>query len=216
MRNTLFRRVVVGTFAAAAAVGLSTLFASPASAHTVLASGAASCDDDGTYKITWTVTNDFGTPVHISNVVQKPGDTKLADIDLGPHGSAKVITEFTGTTKAEVVITGGGQWRDRNGNWPQNGPLPFTSTKVTLTGDCKTPPPPTTAPPTTRPPATTPPATTAPPRTPEASRSAPPSLPVTGSSNTMPLVGTGAALVVGGAALVVTLRRRRKVTFTAE
>ena len=39
---------------------------------------------------------------------------------------------------------------------------------------------------------------------------------MTGSSSTMPLVGTGAALVVGGVALVATLRRRRRVTFTAE
>jgi MYXO-CTERM domain-containing protein len=30
------------------------------------------------------------------------------------------------------------------------------------------------------------------------------------------MVGTGAALVAGGAGLIFTLRRRRRVTFTAE
>lgn len=209
MNKTLFRRVAVGTFAAAAAVGLSTLFATAASAHNAGPSGVAKCGDDGKYTVTWTVHNDYPKPVTLSNIHITPDGGTHANISLPASGTETFTTTYSGDTKKDLVLSVDGLWQDSaTRTWPTDGhPATFVSSKVHLAGDCKAKTPPTTQPPTTTPAA---------PKTPEASKSATPSLPVTGSSSTLPLVGTGAALVVAGAALVVTLRRRRRVTFTAE
>jgi LPXTG-motif cell wall-anchored protein len=212
VKNTLFRRAAVGTIAAAAAVGLSTFFAAPASAHTAGPAGVAKCGVDGKYTVTWTVTNDFDKPVKLTNVKITPGGGTHADISLPALGHDSFTTTYAGTTKAALVLSVDGLWQDGpNTTWPSDGhPRTFASDEVKLDGTCKpteTTPSPSVSPSPSKSPK------------PEASVSvtpSTPSLPVTGSSNTMPMVGTGAALVAGGAALVVTLRRRRRVTFTAE
>jgi LPXTG-motif cell wall-anchored protein len=215
VKNTLFRRAAVGTFAVAAAVGLSTLFATAASAHSAGPAGTAKCGDDGKYVITWTVANDYGTPVKLSNIKILPDGGTHADISLDGKNKGKdkdsFTTTYTTTKPVDLVLSVDGLWQDGpNKTWPADGkPVNFTSAKVHLSGDCK---PPVTPSPSRSTPATTPSTHTP---TPEASSSTP-GLPVTGSSTTLPMVGTGAALVLGGAALVVTLRRRRKITFTAE
>ncbi|WP_432986267.1 LPXTG cell wall anchor domain-containing protein [Dactylosporangium sp. CA-233914] len=222
MKNTLFRRAVVGTFAAAAAFGLSALFAAPASAHNAGPSGKAVCGDDGKYVVTWTVKNDFGTKVTLSNIKilsggkVVPGDSIPAEITLTGYGKETFTTTYAGDTSKTLVLSVDGLWQDgRDKTWPENGkPQNFTSDGVKLTGDCK-PDTPTPTPSKTTP-GPQPSASKPAPRTPEASSSAPPGLPVTGSSSTLPMVGTGAALIAGGTVLVVTLRRRRRVTFTAE
>lgn len=209
MRNTLFRRAAAGTLAAVAAVGLSTLFATAASAHSAGPSGTAKCGDDGKYTITWTVQNDWGTPVTLSNIKILPDGGTHANISLAAKGKDSFQTTYSTTQAVDLVLSVDGLWQDGpNKTWPANGrPQTFTSSKVHLSGDC--------APKQTPPASPSPSHSTPAPRTPEATPSTP-SLPVTGSSNTLPLVGTGAALVVGGAALVFALRRRRRVTFTAE
>ncbi|MER7009482.1 LPXTG cell wall anchor domain-containing protein, partial [Dactylosporangium sp. NPDC000555] len=209
MKNMLFRRVAAGTFAAVAAVSLSTLFATTASAHSAGPAGVAKCGDDGKYVITWTVQNDFGTPVKLSNIKILPGDETHADISLGAHGKDSFQTTYSTQKPVDLVLSVDGLWQDSpETTWPENGkPHTFTSRKVHLSGDCKPSQPPTTpATPTT--PTTAPPSSRTPTPIPSASSSAP-GLPVTGSSNTLPMVGTGAALIAGGAGLVVALRRRR-------
>jgi LPXTG-motif cell wall-anchored protein len=207
VKYTLFRRATVGVCAAAAAVGLSTLFASPASAHAIKPSGVADCGADGRYTITWTVENDFHTPAHLSDIKVTPGGGN-ADINLGPREIKKFTTQHAGTTKGDVQLTLRARWKDGDKDWPADGPKEYTSRPVRLEGDCKPSKPPSSAPPSSPSTPRTP--------TPRASTSAPPGLPVTGSSDTLPMVGTGAALIAGGTVLIVTLRRRRRVTFTAE
>jgi LPXTG-motif cell wall-anchored protein len=212
VKKTLFRRAAVGTFAAAAAVGLSTLFASPASAHNAGPYGTADCGDNGTYTVTWTVQNDYpNQSVDIKNISISPTGETHGVIHLAAKGQsgdkASFTTTYSGDTKKDLELHVTGHWADNYEN-------SFTSPKVHLSGDCKPTshtPPPSSAPP-SRPatPEASKPATHAP------SVSPSPSLPVTGSSNTLPMVGTGAALVAGGAALVFAIRRRRNVTFTAE
>ncbi|MGI5244973.1 LPXTG cell wall anchor domain-containing protein [Dactylosporangium sp. CA-139066] len=207
----------MGTFAAAAAVGLSTLFATAASAHSAGPAGVAKCGDDGKYVITWTVENDYGTPVTLSNIKILPDGGTHANIQLDGKGHGKdhdsFTTTYTTTKPVDLVLSVDGLWQDGRSTWPANGqPANFKSAKVHLSGDCK----PNTSPSPSKSPSKSPspsPSTTAP--TPEGSSSTP-GLPVTGSSTTLPMVGTGAALVAGGAVLVVALRRRRRVTFTAE
>jgi len=214
VKKTLFRRAAAGTFAAVAAVGLSTLFATAASAHSAGPAGVAKCGDDGKYVITWTVENDYGTPVTLSNIKILPDGGTHADIQLKAKGDAQdhdsFTTTYTTTKPVDLRLSVDGLWQDGpHKTWPEDGhPANFTSAKVHLSGDCKPPASPSPSPSHSSP---------APPHTPtpEASSSTP-GLPVTGSSTTLPMVGTGAALVASGAVLVVALRRRRKVTFTAE
>jgi LPXTG-motif cell wall-anchored protein len=214
LKNTLFRRAAVGTFAAVAAVGLSTLFATAASAHSAGPAGVAKCGEDGKYVITWTVENDYGTSVTLSNIKILPDGGTHANIQLAGQGNAtdhdSFTTTYTTTKPVDLVLSVDGLWQDGpNTTWPATGtPANFKSAKVHLSGDCK----PSTSPSPSHSPSPSPSRNTP---TPEGSSSTP-GLPVTGSSTTLPMVGTGAALVVGGAVLVVALRRRRKVTFTAE
>ncbi|MET7423953.1 LPXTG cell wall anchor domain-containing protein [Dactylosporangium sp. NPDC005555] len=228
MGNTLFRRVATGTAAATVAVGLSTMFASPASAHASGATGSAECVSvDGTYQITWKLTNDYPKAVTLSNVkleLDEQATTVLSTttvpttIEATPKGTK--FTEVTFTSRVsrpatKVRITYSAKWADGY-------PATAASGWVSLTGPCPSPSPskspsasPTPSPSKSVTPSSSPtPSSSTTPPTPSTSTT--PSLPTTGSSTTLPMVGTGAALVVGGIALVATLRRRRRVTFTAE
>ncbi|MEV4131487.1 LPXTG cell wall anchor domain-containing protein [Dactylosporangium sp. NPDC049742] len=214
MENTLFRRVAIGTAAATAAVGLSTMFASPASAHASGASGSAECVSvDGKYEVTWKLTNDYNKIVTLSDltlVLDQKATTVLSTTQVPTTIAARTgnpLTQVSFTSVVErpatkVKITYKAKWADGFG-------ADVASGWVALTGPCPSPSP---SPSKSASPSPTPSASK--PATPSASPS--PSLPVTGSSSTLPLVGTGAALVVGGAALVATLRRRQRVTFSAE
>ncbi|MFI5906955.1 LPXTG cell wall anchor domain-containing protein [Dactylosporangium sp. NPDC051541] len=172
--------------------------------------------------MTWTVKNDFNKPVTLSNIKitpnagngNVPGEIKL---DGGAGSSFK--TTYAGDAKTELILSVDGLWQDGpRKTWPEDGhPKTFHSDPVKLKGDCKptgTSPKPSPSPSRSASKPPTPEASR--PVTPTPSQSSTPGLPVTGSSTTLPMVGTGAALVAGGAALVFTLRRRRRVTFTAE
>jgi len=221
VRSSLFRRVAVGTFAAAAAIGLSTLFAAPANAHTAGVSGKAVCvKATGTWTITWTLTNDHFATVTLSNVVLTPADAdaKIPTTIAGKGGKPKTAVTFTSTAMGSAQsasLSFDAHWAD---DWPKGGVLPVPGATVALEGPCVAPTPSSPPPPPTE-------AVPSPSASPSASRSvappaptpsATPGLPVTGSSTTLPMVGTGTALVAGGAVLVVALRRRRRVTVTAE
>lgn len=227
MGNTLFRRLAAGAAAATVAVGLSTLFASPASAHTSGVTGSAVCVSvGGKYEITWTLTNDFNSVATISDVklrLDKDANFTLGTVPgtIAAHPGGKPLTSVSFTSVVErpatqVKLGYKAKWADgASGN--------VSSEWVTLNGPCPSPSPspsrsasasPSPSASTSASPSPSASSSTSVPASPSASPT--PSLPTTGSSTTMPLVGTGAALVVGGVALVATLRRRRRVTFTAE
>ncbi|MFB9407710.1 MULTISPECIES: LPXTG cell wall anchor domain-containing protein [Dactylosporangium] len=172
--------------------------------------------------MTWTVKNDFNKPVTLSNIKITPnaGNGNVpATIQLQAGAGSSFKTTFAGTTKADLVLSVDGLWQDGPGKtWPDNGkPKTFTSEPVKLKGDCKpTGSSPSPSPSPSRSASKPPTPEASHPATPTPSQSSTPGLPVTGSNTTLPMVGTGAALVAGGAALVFTLRRRRRVTFTAE
>ncbi|WP_433083885.1 LPXTG cell wall anchor domain-containing protein [Dactylosporangium sp. CA-052675] len=215
MKNSLFRKAAVGTFAAAAAVGLSTLFATPASAHSAGPAGKADCGVNGTYTVTWTVSNDYNKTVDLTNIkINETGETHAA-ISLAEKGksgsSSSFTTTYAGTTSKSLTLSVDARWSD---GYTKS----FTSRPVQLKGDCKTtehtPSPSPSKSPSKSPSPT--PETSKSVTPPPPSVSPSPSLPVTGSSSTLPMVGTGAALIAGGAGLVFAIRRRRNVTFTAE
>lgn len=219
MGNTLIRRVAGGAAAATVAVGLSTMFASPASAHATGATGSAVCVSvDGTYEITWKLTNDYPAAVTLGDIkleLDKDAKTTLSTttvpttIAARPAGSPLTEVSFTSVVAkpaTRVKVTYKAKWAD---NFRAQG----SSGWVRLTGPC---PKASSSPSPSKSPSVSPSPSPSASKSVTPSTSPTPSLPVTGSSSTMPLVGTGAALVVGGVALVATLRRRRRVTFTAE
>ncbi|MEV4518087.1 LPXTG cell wall anchor domain-containing protein [Dactylosporangium sp. NPDC049525] len=169
---------------------------------------------DGKYEITWKLTNDYNAVVTLGDIkleLDKEAKSTLSTtplpgtIDARPAGSPLTEVSFTSVVEkpaTKVKLTYKAKWAD-------NYRSPGSSGWVELTGPCPKP-----SPSKSPSPSPSPSASKSVPASP--STSATPGLPVTGSSSTMPLVGTGAALVVGGAALVATLRRRRRVTFTAE
>ncbi len=231
MGNTLFRRVAVGAAAATVAVGLSTMFAQPASAHATGVTGSAVCVSvDGKYEITWTLTNDYNAVITLSDVqlgLDKDAKYTLSKTTvpgtIAAHPGGSPLTSVSFTSVVEKPAT---QAKLRyKAKWADGYPATANSGWVALTGPCPKP----SASPSVSPsasPSVSPSASKSPSTSPSASPSTSvpaspstsptPNLPVTGTSSTMPLVGTGAALVVGGVALVATLRRRRRVTFTAE
>lgn len=233
MGNTLFRRVAAGSFAAAAAVGLSTMFATPASAHASSVTGSVECVSvDGRYNITWTLTNDHKDVVTLSEVALQLDDAKAASTlstttvpasiagRPGNAGPLKTVsfTSVVSKPATRVQLSYKAKWAD---NYPRQGTVAVSSDWVRLTAPCPSPSPSPSKSPSQSPSPSKPPTTTS--ATPPASTTAPvpststtPGLPVTGSDTTLPMVGTGAALVAGGAVLVAVLRRRRRIQFTAE
>jgi LPXTG-motif cell wall-anchored protein len=200
--KSLARRVALGALAAVAAVGVSTLFATAASAHTAGVTGVAHCDDaNGVWTITWTVSNDYSTKGEIKSLVLNPTDAKAkVPTSVDPKSSVTFSSTAAGkSTSASLNLV---MW------WPDNYHVPGGAT-VPLNGPCVVKPPtestPTPSPTPTKPVVVTP--------TPSASV---PSLPVTGSNTTLPMVGAGAGLVAAGGVLLFVIRRRRQVTFTAE
>ncbi|MER7278270.1 LPXTG cell wall anchor domain-containing protein [Dactylosporangium sp. NPDC000244] len=163
--------------------------------------------------MTWTVSNDYDKTVDLTNIkINETGETHAA-ISLKekgkPGSSSSFTTTYAGTTNKSLTLSVDAHWSD---GYTKS----FASRPVQLKGDCK---------PTEHTPSPSKSPSKSPSPTPETSKSVTPpppsvspspSLPVTGSSSTLPMVGTGAALIAGGAGLVFAIRRRRNVTFTAE
>ncbi|MFF3857519.1 hypothetical protein [Micromonospora sp. NPDC002575] len=101
--------------------------ASPAAAHRALVSGAAVCQPDGTYEITWQVSNDSGENryAQITTLVARPqkpidgikvGSAISADTDgNGPKGVVVGVQRVPGTTTG-ASLTVSATWFERNGD----------------------------------------------------------------------------------------------------
>ena len=104
--------------------------ASPASAHANVVTGVASCQVDGTYTVTWTVANDFASPVATTLSSTTGGGTVTGlPVTIGVSPAKATVTQagVAGSTKsASLTVTG--VWGDR-----------FTTTNtgsVRLDGKC--------------------------------------------------------------------------------
>ncbi|MFD0584995.1 LPXTG cell wall anchor domain-containing protein [Dactylosporangium darangshiense] len=168
-------------------------------------SGKAECvDAAGKWKITWKLSNNYGSAVTISNVALEPADALAKppnSIKARADGKAEEVVQFVSTAAkpaAQARLAYDAKWAD---GYPQNRVDHVVSAWIKLDGPC---------------PSATPTPSKSAGASPSPSTSGRPSLPVTGSSGTLPMVGTGAVLIAGGAALVIALRRRRRVTFVAE
>jgi LPXTG-motif cell wall-anchored protein len=121
-------------------------FAQSASAHSLSLVGVASCQEDGTFTIAWTLSNDYqlDSIVHSFSVAPNVGTTHLT-ADASYHGGtpyngagsvvpANSSIHFTTTgipgTTPSVTLNVAGTWTD---NFMQQNP---PSATVQLTGDC--------------------------------------------------------------------------------
>jgi hypothetical protein len=121
-------------------------FAQSASAHSLSLVGTSSCQEDGTFTITWTLSNDYGldSVVHSFSVNPNVGTTHLT-ADANYHGGtpyngsgtvvpANKSIQFTTTgipgNTPSVTLNVAGTWSD---NYMQSNPPSYT---VALTGDC--------------------------------------------------------------------------------
>ena len=112
-------------------------FAGVASAHATLVSGSATCEVDGTYTVTWTVSNDYNLSEIVSEVSHAGGGTISGlptTIAASPHQPYKSVTVtqtgVPGTTTA-ASLTVNGTWSDGYSQRDSNG--------ITMNGRCSAP-----------------------------------------------------------------------------
>ena len=87
---------------------------SPASAHANVVTGVASCQVDGTYTVTWTVANDFASPVATSLSSSTGGGTITGlPVTIGVSPAKATVTQagVPGSTKS-ASLSVKGVWGD--------------------------------------------------------------------------------------------------------
>jgi len=128
--NRTLQAIAVGAITAAAAVGVGAFGAELALAHHNTVGGVAACQANGTYTITWTITNsEAGTAETVSKTAPAGGTfAPPFPIDIGAGGSANTVqTGIPGTTTS-VTLDVHGVWTNLNTNDAQG--------TVQLAGDC--------------------------------------------------------------------------------
>ncbi|MGA8115245.1 MAG: hypothetical protein WCA46_16395 [Actinocatenispora sp.] len=122
----LLAAMVVGLFGAL-------MMSSPASAHDALIKGEAACQSDGTYTVTWTITNDWTTPL---SIVQ-PSATPVAlqgNVDaIGSKDSATATQVGVPASADKATLAFKAVWSQDNYNRQKSG-------EVSLDGSCQTTP----------------------------------------------------------------------------
>lgn len=135
MPRSSFRvRRLIGLLAASA-IGLfgAFLITSPASAHTASVTGKAACQHDGTYTVTWTLSNDWRTPL---SVVQLKGTPVPPQHNVGTveaHGSANATQIGVPGTAKQATLSFKAVWTADNYRAKASG-------SVQLAGDCTSAP----------------------------------------------------------------------------
>ena len=98
----------------AATIGVQVAGTAVASAHTNAVRGTATCQPDGTYTVTWTVSNDFGLTESLTATAYTPQTATLApaSVSIGKHGAASMVESAVpgGTTTASLTVHGA--WSD--------------------------------------------------------------------------------------------------------
>lgn len=100
-----------------------------ASAHAAFVSGSASCQSNGTYSVTWTITQDWNTTMTINST--NP-DIGLGGANVAPGGSAQGHNTYPGTTSGNVSLS-------VNVTWPADNYSTSKSGSVRLGGNCLPP-----------------------------------------------------------------------------
>jgi LPXTG-motif cell wall-anchored protein len=143
VNSTVVRRTLGLSAAVLAGLLATFVLASPASAHSTSVSGKAACDSEtGTFKVTWTVSNDWNTEVTLNDVALLPAGTSAPPIAVGATiapdpgilvGVQTIPGDINPTSTASTVaeLTVRGHWaQDDFTEGYENG-------TVTIVGQCK-------------------------------------------------------------------------------
>ena len=128
--NRTMKAIATGAITAAAGIGVGAFGAEVALAHHNTVSGVSACQANGTYTITWTITNsEAGTAETVSKTAPAGGTFAPAfPIDIAAGGSANTVqTGIPGSTTS-VTLAVHGAWI--------NGATNDAQGTVELAGDC--------------------------------------------------------------------------------
>jgi hypothetical protein len=141
----LIRQIIAGIGALALlVVGVQLIGSTSATAHTNSVIGTALCQADGTYTVTWNVTNDYtGTDV-VTVPSWTPAGSQLspATITLGSHGTGPMSqTGIPGNATVATLTNVHGDWTDPADPWQADtGPVSVSLTKICLPSKTPTAP----------------------------------------------------------------------------
>jgi len=113
--NRRMKAIAIGAITAAAGIGVGTLGAGVALAHANAVTGVASCQSNGTYSITWTITNDF----NLTETVTKNGSstgggtyTPAFPFNITNNGSKNTVQSGVAGNLTSVTLSVHGHWTD--------------------------------------------------------------------------------------------------------
>jgi hypothetical protein len=109
--------------------------AGPASAHANSVTGVASCEQDGTYSVTWTVANDYALTETATVTGHSPSASTLSTtiVSIGNNGTGSVVQSSIAGSSTSATLDVHGVWSDGYGNNPGEG---LASGTVSLDGTC--------------------------------------------------------------------------------
>ena len=121
------KRALLAVVAAIAAAVVLPIAAGIASAHNNFATGSAVCAENGTYTVTWTIGNNFTTPVTVTATAGGRTLT-VSPNPIPPLGSATAVHTGIPGTATGVSLSVHGVWTDQTSN--------DTVSSVALAGTC--------------------------------------------------------------------------------
>jgi hypothetical protein len=113
------RRLVALVAAGFVGAAISLFIASPALAHTASVAGARACNPDGSWTVTWTISNDFGAPATLDVLTPDPQGSAITGFAVNAVIAAKannVDGTITGTqtfpaSEASATLMGHVVWK---------------------------------------------------------------------------------------------------------
>jgi hypothetical protein len=117
LRARAFRSRAAATLSAVgvllASIGLVTLTAPAASAHTTSVDGDAICQSDGTWMVTWTITNNWTSPETLSGATRPSVADDINNQVLEANGDTLVVHETVKSSDFPISLYVLGSWEDR-------------------------------------------------------------------------------------------------------
>jgi len=113
--NRTLRAVAIGAITAAAGIGVGTFGAEVALAHANAVTGNAVCQSNGTYSITWTITNDFALQETVTKNGSSTGGgtyTPAFPFNISSNGSKQTVQSGVAGNLTSVTLSVHGVWTD--------------------------------------------------------------------------------------------------------
>ena len=133
--NNKLKVLAIGAITAIAGIGVGAIGTEIASAHANQITGVSSCQSDGTYTVTWTVSNDWPLSETVTLNASTGGGTlsglpaDIAASSSTPYEKATVVQSGVPGTAATATLA-------VNGTWPADEYSGTSSGTVNLAGTC--------------------------------------------------------------------------------